>query len=77
VSGRASAGGAAVADLILVMEDGRVVEQGDHSALMERDGRYARPYRMQERAYRLDEESPKLSDDAAPGTAPAAPVTRR
>ncbi|MBR7831790.1 ABC transporter ATP-binding protein [Actinospica durhamensis] len=66
-----------MADLILVMEDGRIVEQGDHSALMESDGRYARLYRMQEQAYRLDDEPSKLSDDGFPGAAPAAPSARR
>jgi ATP-binding cassette subfamily B protein len=35
------------ADLILVMEDGAIVEQGDHDQLIERDGAYARLYRSQ------------------------------
>ena len=35
------------ADLILVMEDGAIVEQGDHEELIERDGAYARLYRSQ------------------------------
>lgn len=35
------------ADLILVMEDGRIVEQGSHSALLEADGAYAALYRSQ------------------------------
>jgi ABC-type multidrug transport system fused ATPase/permease subunit len=43
-----------MADLVLVMDEGRVVEQGGHDALMAADGRYARPYRMQERAYHLE-----------------------
>ena len=35
------------ADLILVMEDGAIVEQGDHDSLLESDGAYARLYRSQ------------------------------
>src|SRR5690606_13446137 len=40
-----------MADLIIVMEDGRVVEAGDHPALLRADGTYAQLYRLQERAY--------------------------
>ena len=35
------------ADRIVVIEDGRVAEQGDHDELMALDGRYARMYRTQ------------------------------
>jgi ATP-binding cassette subfamily B protein len=35
------------ADLILVMEDGAIVEQGNHDELLEADGAYARLYRSQ------------------------------
>jgi ATP-binding cassette subfamily B multidrug efflux pump len=35
------------ADLILVMEDGAIVEQGTHEDLLEADGAYARLYNSQ------------------------------
>jgi ATP-binding cassette subfamily B protein len=35
------------ADIILVMEHGRIVEQGSHNELLERDGAYARLYNSQ------------------------------
>jgi ATP-binding cassette subfamily B protein len=35
------------ADLILVMEDGQIVEQGTHTALLEADGAYSRLYAAQ------------------------------
>ena len=40
------------ADLIVVLDDGRIVEIGDHAALLARDGFYADLFRRQ----RLDEE---------------------
>ncbi len=36
------------ADLILVLDDGRVVERGDHTSLLERDGFYAQLFREQQ-----------------------------
>ncbi|HVF05609.1 MAG TPA: ABC transporter ATP-binding protein [Frankiaceae bacterium] len=46
------------ADLILVVEDGRIVEQGRHDELLDRDGVYAGLYRTQfERQARLDEDA--------------------
>jgi ATP-binding cassette subfamily B protein len=35
------------ADLILVMQEGKLVEQGTHAALLEKDGVYAGLYRSQ------------------------------
>jgi ATP-binding cassette subfamily B multidrug efflux pump len=35
------------ADVILVMEDGRIVEQGSHATLLDQDGPYARLYHSQ------------------------------
>lgn len=35
------------ADRIVVMDDGRIVESGDHAALMKKDGYYSKTHRMQ------------------------------
>ncbi len=40
-----------MADLILVLEDGRVTEAGSHDELVTRDGTYARLFRLQAAAY--------------------------
>lgn len=41
-----------MADLIVVLEDGRVVETGGHAELVAREGRYAELFHLQARAYR-------------------------
>ena len=43
------------ADVILVMEDGRIVEQGSHDELLSRDGAYFRLYSSQFAAAVIDE----------------------
>ena len=41
-----------MADRILVLEDGRVLEAGAHDALMARGGRYAELFALQAEGYR-------------------------
>jgi ATP-binding cassette subfamily B protein len=41
-----------MADLILVIAQGRIVERGDHASLMARNGLYAELYGLQAKAYR-------------------------
>jgi ATP-binding cassette subfamily B protein len=40
-----------MADLIVVIDEGRIAETGSHDSLMARDGTYARLYRLQAGAY--------------------------
>ena len=51
-------GAAKLADEILVIDDGRVVEKGSHSALMKKGGLYARMFESQRSWYKTEEEVP-------------------
>ncbi len=41
-----------MADQIIVIQDGRIIEHGDHEALMQRQGHYAHLFSLQARGYR-------------------------
>jgi len=59
------------ADLILVMENGAIVEQGNHNELLTLDGAYARLYNAQFSGAVVD-----IDEEAAALTAPATPAAR-
>lgn len=41
-----------MADRIVMLEDGKILELGSHQALIERDGAYARLFNLQAEGYR-------------------------
>ena len=43
----------AIVDRIVMLEDGRIIEQGSHAELMQADGKYAAMYRIQAEKYQL------------------------
>jgi ATP-binding cassette, subfamily B, bacterial len=49
------------ADEILVLEQGRVVERGTHPALLQKDGVYAKMWRLQRQEQELEQTKQKLS----------------
>jgi ATP-binding cassette subfamily B protein len=60
------------ADLILVMEDGRIVEQGTHDGLLESEGAYARLYESQFAGPAVENGVPTAAPKAfAPGSLPS------
>ncbi|MEO3747915.1 ABC transporter ATP-binding protein [Plantactinospora sp. B5E13] len=58
------------ADLVVVLDGGRVVEQGSHESLMAAGGRYARLFHLQARGYRA-------SDQKVRGTNPFGRATSK
>jgi ATP-binding cassette subfamily B protein len=45
-----------MADMIYMLEDGKIIEQGDHDSLMKLDGKYAEMFNKQAEKYNLDKE---------------------
>ena len=52
-------GAVKIADRVIVMDKGRIVEAGTHNELLERHGLYARMYQLQAGWYQSDELIPK------------------
>jgi ATP-binding cassette subfamily B protein len=52
----------ALADLLVVMDRGRIVEQGSHAELLGRQGLFARMYRRQLLAQELEVDEEELPE---------------
>jgi len=62
------------ADLIVVLDHGRVVEQGDHEALIARGGLYHEMYETQARRGRTRQKQGPVVGQSTPPVMPASPV---
>ena len=62
------------ADLILVMEDGAIVEQGTHDSLLAAGGAYARLYQAQFAPPSRRRLSPRSSEGRLPSVTPLRPL---
>jgi ATP-binding cassette, subfamily B, bacterial len=60
------------ADRIYVLDDGRIAEHGTQQSLMERDGIYARLFRLQAEGYRIQPETEPAAAEPAAAAACAA-----
>lgn len=60
------------ADVIYVLHEGRLVEQGDHDELMRRQGRYATMFRMQADQYAVGQVPPTVPRPTGPALADGA-----
>lgn len=52
------------ADVVYMLEEGRLIEQGTHGELMEQNGKYAQMYRMQAKNYQPEESDLEVEWDA-------------
>ncbi len=52
------------ADMVFMLEEGRLIEQGTHEELMEQNGKYAHMYQMQAKNYQPEESDLEVEWDA-------------